>query len=161
VLVYNVPGFTAVNMDSAAVARAAQNPQHVGIKTRPATSRTGRHGAAWRDRETFQVWLAGFGGLFFRRLGAGAVGGILALANIAPQLLLDIYRLFHAGRWTRRPSFSAAHAAGQCGGDARLASPASSRPWNAGLLRGPCALPLLDLGSRARHCFPSGEGWVV
>jgi 4-hydroxy-2-oxoglutarate aldolase len=46
----------------------------------------------------FQL-LAGSAGFFFAGLALGAVGGILALANVAPQACLDIYRLAHEGNW--------------------------------------------------------------
>ncbi|MGC8837415.1 MAG: dihydrodipicolinate synthase family protein, partial [Anaerolineae bacterium] len=45
----------------------------------------------------FQL-LAGSAGFFLAGLTVGAVGGIMALANIAPQATLDLYRLFHEGR---------------------------------------------------------------
>jgi 4-hydroxy-2-oxoglutarate aldolase len=97
ILIYNVPKFTHVNMDAAAVARAAQHANIVGIKDTSGdivqlanTVRLARPG--------FQL-LAGSAGFFFAGLALGAVGGVLALANIAPQQSLDIYRLHHAGRW--------------------------------------------------------------
>jgi 4-hydroxy-2-oxoglutarate aldolase len=46
----------------------------------------------------FQV-LAGSAGFLLAGLAVGAVGGILALANIAPQSGLEITRLFEAGSW--------------------------------------------------------------
>jgi 4-hydroxy-2-oxoglutarate aldolase len=44
----------------------------------------------------FQV-LAGSAGFFFPALAVGAAGGIMAMANIAPQQSLDIYDLFRKG----------------------------------------------------------------
>lgn len=43
--------------------------------------------------------LAGSASFFFAGLTLGAVGGVLALANVAPQQSIDIQRLFQAGRW--------------------------------------------------------------
>lgn len=43
--------------------------------------------------------LAGSASFFFPGLAVGAVGGILALANIAPEMALDLYRLFQEGQW--------------------------------------------------------------
>ncbi|MEA3341887.1 MAG: dihydrodipicolinate synthase family protein, partial [Chloroflexota bacterium] len=45
----------------------------------------------------FQV-LAGSAGFFLAGLTLGAVGGILALANVAPQKCLDLCGLFKAGQ---------------------------------------------------------------
>lgn len=96
ILIYNVPKFTHVNMDAVVVARVAEHPNIVGIKDTSGdivqlanTVRLAGPG--------FQV-LAGSAGFFLAGLTLGAVGGILALANIAPVEALDIYRLYRAGR---------------------------------------------------------------
>jgi 4-hydroxy-2-oxoglutarate aldolase len=97
ILIYNVPKFTNVNMSAAAVGRAAAHPNIVGLKD------TSGNVAQLADtvREAgpgFQV-LAGSAGFFLGGLAVGAVGGILALANIAPDKALAIYRLFQEGSW--------------------------------------------------------------
>jgi 4-hydroxy-2-oxoglutarate aldolase len=97
VVLYNVPKFTHVDMDAATIVRAAQHPNIVGIKD------SGGNVAKLADvvRRTdpdFQV-LAGSAGFFFAGLALGAVGGVLALANVAPQQSVDMYRLFRAGQW--------------------------------------------------------------
>ena len=95
ILIYNVPKFTGVNMDAAAVARAAEHPNIIGIKD---TS-----GNITQLAETvrmvspgFQV-LAGSANFLLAGLAVGAVGGILALANIAPEMGQQLTRLFEAG----------------------------------------------------------------
>ena len=101
VVLYNVPKFTHVDLDAATVARAARHPNIIGIKD------SGGNVAKLADvvRMTgptgeceCQV-LAGSAGFFLAGLALGAVGGVLALANVAPQQSVDIYRLFKAGRW--------------------------------------------------------------
>lgn len=96
ILIYNVPKFTGVNMDAAAIARAADHANIVGTKD------TG--GNITQLAQTvhlagpgFQV-LAGSAGFFLAGLTVGAVGGILALANIAPDRCLELYGHFVAGR---------------------------------------------------------------
>jgi 4-hydroxy-2-oxoglutarate aldolase len=96
VLLYTVPKFTHVDIDAATIARLAQHPNIVGIKD------TGGNLAKLADTVRlagpgFQV-LAGSVGFFLAGLTVGAVGGILALANVAPEVCLDLYRLFKAGR---------------------------------------------------------------
>ncbi|MFQ6100756.1 MAG: dihydrodipicolinate synthase family protein [Anaerolineae bacterium] len=96
VLLYTVPKFTHVDLDAAISARAATHPNIVGIKD------TSGNMAKLADTvrqagPDFQV-LAGSAGFFLAGLVVGAVGGILALANVAPQKCLDIYALFKAGR---------------------------------------------------------------
>jgi 4-hydroxy-2-oxoglutarate aldolase len=97
VLVYTVPGFTGVDMDAATIAQAAAHPNVVGVKD------TSGNVAKIADTvrlagPNFQV-LAGSAGFFFPSLAVGAVGGVLALANIAPHWCLDLYRLFREGQW--------------------------------------------------------------
>jgi len=97
VVMYNVPKFTHVDMDAATIARAAQHPNVVGVKD------SGGNIAKLADvvrlaGPDFQV-LAGTAGFFFAGLALGAVGGVLALAVVAPQQAIDIQRLFEAGRW--------------------------------------------------------------
>lgn len=97
VVLYNVPKFTHVDMDAATVARAAEHPNIIGIKD------SGGNITKLADMVRlvppgFQV-LAGSAGFFFAALALGAVGGVLALANVAPQQCIDIYRMFRAGQW--------------------------------------------------------------
>jgi 4-hydroxy-2-oxoglutarate aldolase len=99
VLLYAVPKFTHVDIDAATIARLADHPNIVGIKDTsgnlPKMADTVRLvGAGGAD---FQV-LAGAASFLLAGLAVGAVGGILALANVAPQLSIDLYRLFKAGR---------------------------------------------------------------
>jgi 4-hydroxy-2-oxoglutarate aldolase len=96
VLIYNVPKFTGVDMEAAAIARASQHPGIIGTKD------TAGNIAKLADTvrlvsPDFQV-LAGSAGFFLAGLTVGAVGGILALANIAPRQSIDLYRLFQAGQ---------------------------------------------------------------
>jgi 4-hydroxy-2-oxoglutarate aldolase len=97
VMIYNVPKATQVDMKAEAIARAAQHPNIIGMKE------TGGNITKMGDTvrlapSGFQL-IAGSAGFLFAGLALGAVGGILALANIAPQVCLDIYRLFGSGRW--------------------------------------------------------------
>jgi len=97
IVLYNVPKFTHVDVDADTIARVARYPNLVGIKD------SGGNIAKLADvvrltGSDFQV-LAGSAGFFFAGLALGAVGGVLALANVAPQRAIDIQRLFEAGRW--------------------------------------------------------------
>lgn len=95
ILIYNVPKFTNVNMDVAAVARAAEHPNIAGIKDTSGNI-TQLADTVRVVGPDFQV-LAGSASFLLAGLTVGAVGGILALANIAPQKGLEITRLFEAG----------------------------------------------------------------
>ena len=96
ILIYNVPKFTGVNMDAAAIARAAGHANVLGTKDTSGNV-TQLAQTVHLAGPGFQV-LAGSAGFFLAGLAVGAVGGILALANIAPDLCLELYRHFLAGR---------------------------------------------------------------
>jgi 4-hydroxy-2-oxoglutarate aldolase len=98
VLIYNVPKFTGVNMDAAAIARAARHPNVVGTKDTSGNI-TQLAQTVHLAGPDFQV-LAGSAGFFLAGLAVGAVGGVLALANIAPDLCLELYHHALAGRRT-------------------------------------------------------------
>jgi 4-hydroxy-2-oxoglutarate aldolase len=97
VLIYNVPASTHVNMGADAVARAARHHNIVGIKDTSGNLMQLAETVRLAEPE-FQV-LAGSAGFFLAGLAVGAVGGILALANVAPVQAIEIYRLFKEGRW--------------------------------------------------------------
>ena len=97
VLIYNVPKFTNVNVDAVTAARAAGHPNIVGIKDTSGNIAQLADTVRLVGRD-LQV-LAGSAAFFLPGLAVGAVGGILALANIAPEKVIGIYHLFRAGRW--------------------------------------------------------------
>ncbi len=97
ILIYNVPGFTGVNTDAATLARAAEHPNIVGVKDTSGNI-TQIADTVRLAHPGFQV-LAGSANFFFAGLAVGAVGGILALANVAPVQALEIYRLFREKQW--------------------------------------------------------------
>ena len=99
VMLYTVPKFTHVDINAATIARLASHPNIVGIKDTSGnmakladTVRLTRSVAP-----DFQV-LAGAAGFLLAGLTLGAVGGILALSNVAPDKCLEIYRMFKAGQ---------------------------------------------------------------
>jgi len=91
-----------VDMDAATVARAVPHPNIVGIKDSSGNitklADTVRVAGAAGAGAGFDV-LAGSAGFLFAALAVGAVGGVVALSNIAPQQCIDIYTLFGAGQW--------------------------------------------------------------
>jgi 4-hydroxy-2-oxoglutarate aldolase len=97
IVIYNMPRFTYVDLDASTVVRISRHPNIVGIKDSGGNIGKLAHIAGTVD-DDFQV-LAGSASFFFPALAVGAVGGVLALANVAPQETLDLYRLFEAGEW--------------------------------------------------------------
>ncbi|MGI6037386.1 MAG: dihydrodipicolinate synthase family protein [Limnochordia bacterium] len=97
VLIYNVPGFTGVNIPVDVIAKLAQHPNIIGMKdTSGNITQVGLLVRATRG-ENFAV-LAGSANHFLPALAVGAQGGILALANIAPDECCQIYQLYQAGK---------------------------------------------------------------
>jgi 4-hydroxy-2-oxoglutarate aldolase len=96
ILLYNVPQFTGVTMGSDAVAKLAEHPNITGMKD----SAGAMEMFAEYVRVTppsFHLFI-GSALSFYVALCLGARGGILALANIAPQECVLIQRLFEDGK---------------------------------------------------------------
>jgi 4-hydroxy-2-oxoglutarate aldolase len=97
VVLYNVPKFTHVDVDAATIAHLSGLQNVAGIKD--SSGNVAKLANIVRlARPDFQV-LVGTASVFFAGLALGAVGGVLALANVAPQQALEIYRLYQAARW--------------------------------------------------------------
>jgi 4-hydroxy-2-oxoglutarate aldolase len=96
VLIYNVPKFTHVDIDAPTIATLAQHPNIVGIKD--SGGNVAKLADVLRQADPDFQYLAGSAGFFLAALTLGAVGGVLALANVAPQQAIDIYRLSGAGQ---------------------------------------------------------------
>lgn len=95
VLLYNMPAHTGVDVPIAAVAELSAHPNVAGIKeSLPDAVKMGR--MIRRCRPGFHV-LAGSAGAFLPALAAGAVGGVLALANIAARPLGRLMESFTRG----------------------------------------------------------------
>ncbi|MEZ5315988.1 MAG: dihydrodipicolinate synthase family protein [Vicinamibacterales bacterium] len=96
VLLYNLPAVTGVMLTLPVVARLAEHPNIVGIKeTSPDLERLGQF--AQVEPARFAV-LSGWAPVVFPALVSGAAGAILAVANVVPDLCVDLYRHVQAGR---------------------------------------------------------------
>ncbi|MCU0458563.1 MAG: dihydrodipicolinate synthase family protein [Bacteroidales bacterium] len=95
VLVYNMPANTGMDMTARSVIAMAEHPNIIGLKE--SGGNVVKMGEVLRAvKPGFQV-LAGGAGFLLPALATGAVGGILASANIAPGHCIDILRAFAAG----------------------------------------------------------------
>jgi len=97
ILIYNMPACTGIDLSAATVAAIAEHPNIIGIKE------SGGNVVKMGDIRRlagpdFQV-LAGSASFLLPGLSVGAVGGILALANIAPAQCLAIRQHFLDGEW--------------------------------------------------------------
>ncbi|MDI3534489.1 MAG: 4-hydroxy-2-oxoglutarate aldolase [Thermosediminibacterales bacterium] len=96
ILLYNVTKFTNINMPPKLVAELAKHPNIVGIKDSNGNMAQMGELLELVDKD-FSV-LVGTAGALYPALTIGAVGGVLALANIAPYECVEILNLTKAGK---------------------------------------------------------------
>lgn len=105
IILYNNPGRTAVNLSANLVSRLAKHPNIVGIKDSSGDlSLTLAY--LQQTNDDFSV-LLGRDTLIYGGLLHGAKGSITATANVAPDLVVEIYEAFIAGDLPR--SLAAQH----------------------------------------------------
>lgn len=99
VMSYNVPKFTHINLTAEVISRLSEHPNIRGVKDSSGNiallgeflNRTG---------DTFDV-LVGTAGVLFGALTLGCPGGILALANVAPENCVKIFEWVKDGLFDR------------------------------------------------------------
>ncbi|MGA8143024.1 MAG: dihydrodipicolinate synthase family protein [Candidatus Acidiferrales bacterium] len=95
VLVYSVPIFTNLQVDAHLIARVAQHSNIIGMKDSSGDVEGVRRIIAAAPK-TFQT-LVGSASTLFESLELGACGAILALANVFPELCVEIYDASRSG----------------------------------------------------------------
>ncbi|MEF8780617.1 MAG: dihydrodipicolinate synthase family protein [Haloferacaceae archaeon] len=104
VYLYSVPAYTGVRLEPETVGRLSSHPNVVGLKDSHASIaefvRTGRNVAEETGDGTSFDLLIGSASVLAQALDAGAAGGVLALANLAPAATAEVYEL--AGEDSRR-----------------------------------------------------------
>jgi 4-hydroxy-2-oxoglutarate aldolase len=99
VILYNMPGCTGLDMDVSTVAAIADHPNIVGLKD--SGGNVAKLGALHQLLgDDFQI-LAGSASFLLPALSVGAIGGVVALANIEPAQCLAIRELALAGDWSQ------------------------------------------------------------
>lgn len=96
VMIYNVPKFTNVIIDAATVAELSKHENIVGVKQ--SAENLGQFAEmVHKSNEDFSC-IVGTASILFGGLMLGASGGILALANIAPNQCVRIVELVEEGK---------------------------------------------------------------
>jgi 4-hydroxy-2-oxoglutarate aldolase len=96
VLLYNLPGATGFSLTRPVIDALAGHPNIAGMKeTSPDLDRLGQFAAV--DPAGFRV-LSGWAPVLLPALCAGAVGGILAVANVLPAACVTLHEQARAGR---------------------------------------------------------------
>jgi 4-hydroxy-2-oxoglutarate aldolase len=96
VIIYNVTKFTNVNIELETLAKLAEHPNIIGLKN--STENIAQISETIINTPTDFFILAGTGSVLLPALYSGASGGVLALANVAPDECIAIYNLFGEGK---------------------------------------------------------------
>jgi len=97
ILLYNVPKFTHLNVSAGVVSALSNHPNIIGIKESSGNvNLLGQY--INHAGENFNV-MVGTAGVLFAGLTIGCVGGILALANVAPENCVKIFNLVKTGNF--------------------------------------------------------------
>ena len=95
ILLYNVPKFTHLSLTAGLVSRLSRHPNIVGIKD--SSGNVNLLGQYLNNSESNFNVLVGTAGVLFSGLGLGCVGGIVAMANVAPQACVKILKSVNRG----------------------------------------------------------------
>ena len=95
VIIYNMPASSGLDMNADTIVEIARHPNIIGMKD-SGGNMVKMGDIKFRVNPEFQI-LAGSAGFLLPALSIGAVGGILALANIAPNQCIGIYEAFLDG----------------------------------------------------------------
>jgi 4-hydroxy-2-oxoglutarate aldolase len=95
IMIYNLPPATGIDLSADLLVELSQHPNIIGVKdtsgNMPKMGETIR-----RADPSFHV-VSGSANFFYPSLAIGVTGGILALANVAPDESVEMFRLFNAG----------------------------------------------------------------
>ena len=97
IILYNVPKFTHINLTVNVVAQLSQHSNIIGIKD--STGNVIQLGEFLNQVEDDFSLLVGTAGALFGGLTLGCAGGVLALANVAPQNCVKIHELIQKGEF--------------------------------------------------------------
>ena len=96
VYLYSVPKFTHVSLEPDTIARLSDEENIKGMKDSSGNSDLFQQEVEVTKEKEFDM-LVGAGGIYAQALEMGATGGVLALANIAPEKCSEIYQLYKKG----------------------------------------------------------------
>jgi len=147
-LVYNVPAFTGVDFAPHTLLALAEHPRIIGMKD--SSANVVKVATVLAARPDFQV-LSGSASALLAFLSLGAVGGIMALANIAAEPLHQLVTAWENGRFTQARQIQLSLVNLNSAITARYGVPGLKHALDRiGLYGGPARRPLLPLAADAR-----------
>jgi 4-hydroxy-2-oxoglutarate aldolase len=96
VLIYNIPQNTGISLEPRLIVDLAPHPNIAGLKE--SSGSLAFLGEVIREVPADFHYFLGSGQVIYPGLEMGACGAILAVANAAPEMSAEIYRLFKAGK---------------------------------------------------------------
>ncbi|MCP5106483.1 MAG: dihydrodipicolinate synthase family protein [bacterium] len=150
ILIYNMPACTGIDLDAETITKISRHPNIIGLKD--SGGNMAKMGAIRRHAGPgFQI-LAGSGGFLLPALSVGAVGGVLALAIIAPENCLAIHRYFREGNQTEARELQVRMIPVNSAVTARWGVPALKAAMDMlGMYGGPVRPPLLPISPETRE----------
>ena len=141
-ILYNMPACTGIDLDVATIVTLSEHPNIVGLKD--SGGNVAKLSQVYHEAESGFQLLAGSASFLLPALSVGAVGGVLALANIAPGICLDIFSLaVKDGDWQRAKELQASIVDANAAVTRRWAVPALKAAMDLlGLHGGPVRAPL-------------------
>ena len=106
VIIYNMPANSGLDMDAETILKASEHKNIIGIKD--SGGNLVKMASVIKNAKPGFQFLAGSASFLLPALSIGAVGGILALANIAPELCLNIYDSFNNGELDKAKEYQLA-----------------------------------------------------
>lgn len=148
ILLYNVPQFTGIDFALATFFALAEHPQIVGVKD--SSSNVVKMVEILAERPDFQIF-AGTGSALLPFLSVGAVGGVMALANVAAVPLRRLLDAFEQGQGDTARRLQHGLAGLNSAITARFGVSGLKYAMDqSGIYGGPARRPLLPLGAPAR-----------
>ena len=95
VIIYNMPANSGLDMDAETIVKIAAHENIIGMKD-SGGNLVKMGDIKRRAKPNFQI-LAGSAGFLLPALSIGAIGGIVALANIAPEKCISLYTDYFSG----------------------------------------------------------------
>jgi 4-hydroxy-2-oxoglutarate aldolase len=150
VLIYNMPFNTGIDLNPEIIISLSGHENIIGLKD--SGGNTVNMGIIMDSAgNEFQI-LAGSADFLLPALSIGAAGGILALANIAPQLCIDLYRSFSSGEKERSRDLQSKIIKLNTAVTRHRGVPAMKEAMQfIGLYGGPPRKPLMPLSGEARE----------
>ena len=99
IVLYNVPKYTGYNISAETVAALAEHPNIIGIKS--SSENIGHLGEILRVVPADFSVLIGTGSVLFPALTLGAIGGVLAIANVASAQCVQLQQWVAEGNWAK------------------------------------------------------------